>query len=350
MQNEILLGMLTNPNFNFHDEYVSSYIPWIESKYPYILVLLKPKMSSVYPDKSVIDEFSDLVVYFISVPDFSNNYCLLFWFDNLSYAEENIKIIRTKAEHLLDNEYYFSISEPLTGVEDMQSSYLVLREELINQRRNSFDPPVELQKDIIDKLKSNKSDACIKLLNRAKFLYDPDTFVALLIDVAFENEIDLTEITTAYYWHRDNNRYSEQWDIIITIACNLCQLISTPHHTSKELAESIRQYVENNYRDPDISVKQLADRYSMHRTLISKLLKSHLGVSFSDYLLDLRMNKSLELLQSSDISITAIAEAVGYVNYSTFKRAFIRSQGISPRDYRECNKILDSTEASTASE
>lgn len=338
MKNEVLLGMLTNPNFYFHDEYIRAYIPWIDYKYPYILALLKPKMANEFPDESILGEFSDLAFRFISFPALNNDLCLLFWFDNPSTVKEDGRIIHTKVEQLLENEYYFSLSELLVDIEDIQSNYLALKEDINNQRKNSLNLPGDLQTDFINKLRGGKSEECIKLLNQSKFLYDPDAFVSLLIHVAFEYEIDLTEITTAYYWHRDNHRYSEQWSMITTAACNLCQLINTPHHTSVELAESIRQYIEDNYCDPNLCVKQLADKYSMHRTLISKLLKARLGISFSDYVLDLRMKRALELLKTSDMNITTIAEKVGYANYSTFKRAFIRCQGISPKEYRGYNK------------
>lgn len=81
-------------------------------------------------------------------------------------------------------------------------------------------------------------------------------------------------------------------------------------------------------------MKQLSSHFSMHRTLISKILKEHLGVTFTDYLLDLRIKKSMELLKNTEMNINEVGEAVGYENYISFKRAFLRYQGISPREIR----------------
>ena len=73
----------------------------------------------------------------------------------------------------------------------------------------------------------------------------------------------------------------------------------------------------------------------MHRSLVTRALKSSLDLSFSDYLLKLRVTAAQQLLADTDMSLSAVAERVGYTNYISFKRAFVRYTGDAPKAYRE---------------
>ena len=86
--------------------------------------------------------------------------------------------------------------------------------------------------------------------------------------------------------------------------------------------------------DPELCVNQIADHFGMHRTMITRLLKNHFGLSFTDYLLKLRIGKAQQMLRETDKSLSEIAELTGYGNYLTFKRAFIRYTGMLPKDFR----------------
>lgn len=97
----------------------------------------------------------------------------------------------------------------------------------------------------------------------------------------------------------------------------------------------IKEYIDAHFREPEMSIKQLSDVFGLSGTMISKLFKASYNVTFSDYLLELRMKAALALLQDSHQNLTEISESVGYLNYYSFKRAFIRHQGVSPKEFRE---------------
>lgn len=83
-----------------------------------------------------------------------------------------------------------------------------------------------------------------------------------------------------------------------------------------------------------MSIALLADQFSIHRSTISRMIKNHTGLTFSEYLLDLRMKQASSLLQSTDQSLASVSASIGYENYSSFKRAFMRYQGVTPAEYR----------------
>ena len=66
-----------------------------------------------------------------------------------------------------------------------------------------------------------------------------------------------------------------------------------------------------------------------------KYFKNTMGTSFIEYLNEYRLTMASRLLISSESSILAIAEEVGYENLSYFNRTFKKRFGMTPRDYRK---------------
>jgi AraC-like DNA-binding protein len=54
-----------------------------------------------------------------------------------------------------------------------------------------------------------------------------------------------------------------------------------------------------------------------------------------DYLLDYRIERSLELLRSSSLDVTGIADTVGFANPGYYSRIFKRKMGCTPLEYRK---------------
>ena len=101
------------------------------------------------------------------------------------------------------------------------------------------------------------------------------------------------------------------------------------------LMPEIKQFVEDNYHDPDISLTSLADRYGMSETYFSLRFKEYAGENFFNYVQSLRINKVIKLLETSKLPIQEICERVGYSNYNTFAKAFKRITGVSAGEYRK---------------
>ncbi|MBR6402772.1 MAG: response regulator [Eubacterium sp.] len=85
----------------------------------------------------------------------------------------------------------------------------------------------------------------------------------------------------------------------------------------------------------DISLTSLAAKYNISMGHLSKMIKEHLKVNFSDYIASLRIQRSKELLRDDSLSIQEIAEIVGYNDYFYFTKVFKKVEGISPSKYRK---------------
>lgn len=96
----------------------------------------------------------------------------------------------------------------------------------------------------------------------------------------------------------------------------------------------VMQYILKNYSSPDFSAKALATDMNMSLSNFSHYFKKNMGRTFSEYLSVLRLEKAKNLLETTDMTLTDIAEQCGYLNGSAFMRSFKKQTGITPTVYR----------------
>lgn len=78
-----------------------------------------------------------------------------------------------------------------------------------------------------------------------------------------------------------------------------------------------------------------AEHFGFSESYFSIIFKEIMGEPYSAYLEKLRLSRAETLLRSTPRSVEEIAQAVGYNNSTTFRRAFKRVTGISPTQLRE---------------
>lgn len=97
-------------------------------------------------------------------------------------------------------------------------------------------------------------------------------------------------------------------------------------------------FIEHNFQN-DITVEDIAATCGLNRSYFGKIFKDTIGKSPQEFLLSYRMSKAAELLKLTDLSISDIGNAVGYLNQLHFSRAFKNIYGISPREWRNQNRL-----------
>ncbi|MEW9700543.1 response regulator [Paenibacillus sp. SI8] len=98
--------------------------------------------------------------------------------------------------------------------------------------------------------------------------------------------------------------------------------------------QKISSYIDDHLRE-DITREQIADYVHFNPAYLSRLFKKETGTSLTDYMLVRRIDKSKDLLASSQIKIGDIADMVGYGNIPYFTKMFKKSTGRTPREYRK---------------
>jgi len=100
------------------------------------------------------------------------------------------------------------------------------------------------------------------------------------------------------------------------------------------LIQRVLQYIAENYRS-DLSLQGVADEFQISLSHMSRVFKEETNQTFSDYVLEFRMNKAKEWLVHTAMPIKEIASELSYANVTNFTRAFKQFFGIPPGKYRE---------------
>lgn len=115
------------------------------------------------------------------------------------------------------------------------------------------------------------------------------------------------------------------------------EIASKKNNNQNNLAVRVREYIQEQYTDSALSIRQIAAEFGFHENYVSNLYKEEYGENLSAAIEKLRIEKASLLLETTDMRIGEVAEAVGYSSDSSFRRAFKKISGISPVDYRNCH-------------
>ena len=107
--------------------------------------------------------------------------------------------------------------------------------------------------------------------------------------------------------------------------------LEKPKMTADTLSGRILQYINSN--PESVTLKDIAAHFSYHPNYISSLLHQELGKTFSEIVLEKRMDRAVILLKGTTLSIEEIASMLGYSNHSNFYKAFKEYYGKTPREY-----------------
>ncbi|MBV7273500.1 response regulator [Clostridium thailandense] len=106
---------------------------------------------------------------------------------------------------------------------------------------------------------------------------------------------------------------------------------------SKEISENVMKtalkYIHNNYAQ-DIKLNNVADFVHLNPQYLSRYFKQKMGVTFTQYVTNLRLENAKKLLVNTDKSITKIALEVGYTDVAYFSRVFFRNENKSPYKFK----------------
>ena len=108
----------------------------------------------------------------------------------------------------------------------------------------------------------------------------------------------------------------------------------------KEVEEA-KRFVRDNYGEK-LSVAQVAGIINMSESRFAHVFKKETGISFWEYVNQIRMNEAEKLLRETDLRVSEIAERIGMDNPNYFSARFKERKGIGPLEYRnqEGNRSL----------
>ena len=107
---------------------------------------------------------------------------------------------------------------------------------------------------------------------------------------------------------------------------------------NERLKKEVLTYLDEHYTNPNLSQVQVADHFQISVYSLSKLFNGYIGIGFSRYINNKRIEYAKELLVSTKLSVREIANMVGISDENYFSRVFRKHTGVSPVYFRTENE------------
>ena len=195
--------------------------------------------------------------------------------------------------------------------------------------------------------------------SRLLFLFEPEALMTMpdykRLSTHFNRVFYLRDESEAHQKIRDlllraSEYYNEQpllWNTasfsclleIYSILANRFLRVNRPSFARKELNADTEAmttaiaYINSHYRE-DLSLDQVADFVGFSRYYFSRSFKKRMGYSYSEYLVQKRLQSAVDLLIRTDLPIRDVAEQSGFGSVASFNRVFRESKNCTPTQYR----------------
>ena len=228
----------------------------------------------------------------------------------------------------------------------------VITPELVeeNNSRHDFMIPAELEKRLLEGIKTRDEDAVQAALVRifeliASIHYDYMTYaviqVILLIKqvlreppfTSYANSVELQNINQKVL---KAETLADMREIIEHFLRQIYKEDQSPlkEDRNKMIVDTIKEFIENNYSDLNLSLQSIATFLKMSPAYVGRIFKQYEYKSVGDYLNDYRLEKACELLIGSAYNIKEIADYLGFNNSSYFITLFKKKYGVTPKEHR----------------
>lgn len=184
----------------------------------------------------------------------------------------------------------------------------------------------------LDWIASDCAQDVIYIFNNHPVIHVPerrlDYIVSLIQRISYEhNGVDGLSLSFIHsYFHEL---------ILYVLRCQMYEdNVITKMDTGNELIQKVIEYIIGNYSN-DITLAKTAELFNMSESSLSKKFKAFTGFRFREYLINVRTHAAADLLVSSTLSITEIADKCGFADSNTMGGTFKKIMGESPGSYRK---------------
>ncbi|ACS99824.1 AraC family transcriptional regulator [Paenibacillus sp. JDR-2] len=143
------------------------------------------------------------------------------------------------------------------------------------------------------------------------------------------------EIKKSWGWQYEISIKTVQLWLILISNISLPSEESSKHNRLKqERLQLMLSFIHQNYSNP-ITLKEIADAAHLSVSECTRSFKTSIRMTPYSYLVKYRINKSCELLQSTEYTITEIASRVGFNQVNHFIQAFKKDLKLTPKEFRK---------------
>lgn len=103
---------------------------------------------------------------------------------------------------------------------------------------------------------------------------------------------------------------------------------------AKEFVNTVVKYIDSHIMDK-LSVTDIASLFNYETSYLHKLFKKHTGVSVQRFILDRKIHYARKFCVETDMPFSVLAYNLGYNNYASFYKTFVKAVHCSPEQYRQ---------------
>jgi Response regulator containing CheY-like receiver domain and AraC-type DNA-binding domain len=111
--------------------------------------------------------------------------------------------------------------------------------------------------------------------------------------------------------------------------------LQTGYNTENSIIFLIKEYIAKNYRNEQLSVKDISEHVYLSFSYVCTVFKTETGKTLNQFITEFRIEKAKSLLSDPRYKITDIASKVGYSDSNYFGKLFKKMEGLSPSEFRE---------------
>ncbi|MFB9756288.1 AraC family transcriptional regulator [Paenibacillus hodogayensis] len=115
--------------------------------------------------------------------------------------------------------------------------------------------------------------------------------------------------------------------------CN--HVVRKRESNNTRLQNEVITLIQSRFQSIDFSLEQLAIHFRLSSSYLSRFIKEQTGMTFTDYVQQLRQEEAKRLLVETDFSVKEIVGLVGYIGVSKYIEKFRKQEGITPGEYRK---------------
>lgn len=212
--------------------------------------------------------------------------------------------------------------------------------------------PYELENKLIESVKDgdarNSRELLKNLLDEISLIEVGDlpsiktkvlSLCTILSRIASEKTSLTQEQTESYFYDMNVLNQAVSFQELFILSSNLidsiAQAISASSYSgNSQIIKLAIQKVNEGYKNK-ISLKTVADQLHTNPSYLSMLFKQEMGQTFTDYLNQIRINRSCELLTNTSMNLIDISIQSGFDDQSYFSKVFKKLKGTTPKDYRK---------------
>ncbi|QNK58942.1 response regulator [Paenibacillus sp. PAMC21692] len=304
--------------------------------------------------------------------DYRERLCCVFGYEQDNHALEALITNRLdQLRHMVQKYLKFTltigIGKPYAQIKNISSSYTeaiqCTRSKLITGCNSTFHYrsiendkqmealfSVESKSKLLISLRTNDRDETRRLLNdifRSFTLkkINVDLIYAhciemftLCIEFAVENQVDYQKLFQddinpfVKIYNNNNIQEMEAWmqQAYDRVADDVHSIIK---NKSTQIVSMIKAYIEQHYQDRSLTIESLSQHFYISYFHICRVFKQVSGSTLNEYISSYRIHKGKEMIDSGVVSISHIANKVGYEDPNYFSKRFKKTFGIAPIHY-----------------